>query len=534
MEQNDIEIELSEPQTAVMDTRQAVTLQMAGQGGGKSQIIGYSSAMFILDFPKIKGFIGANTEKQLTQSTLFVVFKVWEEKFGLTEYDKRTNPAGAFVIDKRPPAHFKKFHKFRNYHGVVSFWNGCSVFLGSLENYLAHDGKEFGWAHLDETKDTKEEALKGVIVARLRQYGLWYHKDTKDTIFDETVREEESIAKGWISWNPLYIHTSPSLGGVEWLNKMFKLEPFAKEIKTRVQRKEKDYFFREFENKCVVIYSAYHNKHNLPPTYLPGQEANLVTEDAILKFVHGYPFSKSGSEYFPFFRRDKHVKHVPYVPGLPVHMSWDFNVVPYMTCLCAHVRYITRYRDEVGNKYDEPAYGYVPIEILRISFYKEYCLGSPFDSVEGVCEHFKADHDPQNTEVFYYGDGSGLSRIPGLGSYTNFGSISEKLFEYVNKSSKRVKFPNVAPLTRRDMVNKILKGPDRVITAAEIEVEIEIDESMEKTIGDMEHVKQGANGKIKESVEDPNTKKKYEKNGHTSDALEYMVAWICKEYLQDY
>src|SRR3954469_3142082 len=152
---HDLIIWLSEPQTAVMAARAANILNMAGQGGGKSAVIGYSSGMFVQEFPILRGFIGANTEIQLSQSTLAAVFKIWEQAYGLTQYDAKNNPTGAYVVDRRPPPHFTRFHKLRKYASTISFWNGALVYIGSLENYTAHDGKEFGWAHLDETKDTK-------------------------------------------------------------------------------------------------------------------------------------------------------------------------------------------------------------------------------------------------------------------------------------------------------------------------------------------------------------------------------------------
>lgn len=523
--ENDIEIILSEPQTAVLETRKAQILNMAGQGGGKSRVIGYSSGMFVTDFPMVKGFIGANTEMQLTQSTLAAVFKSWAETYGYEEYDPKNNPAGAYVVDKKPPLHFTKYHKFRRYGGIVSFYNGATIFLGSLENYKAHDGKEFGWAHLDETKDTKEAALEEVIVARLRQYGLWY--DQEGAIhFDDEVNEEESMARGWTAWNPLYIHTSPALGGVDWLNKKFQLPAYATEIKKKVLRKDKDYFHREFGNMCVVISSAYHNRYNLPPNYLGNQEASLRTEEKILKMVHGYPFSKSGGEWIPSFRRDWHVKSVPYIPGDPVHQTWDFNVVPYMTLLCSQVQYLTRYIDEAGIKKDSPTIGDKPIEVMRIRIYREYCVEPPANSVDGCCERFKSDHPPGTVEVNLYGDASGLSRIPGLGgNYTNFGQIKKTLFEYVHNQSTKVKAPNVGVFKRRDLLDDIFAGKFP-------EVEIEIDESCEKTINDLEHVKTGNNGKIKEKEEDPNTGKRFEKNGHALDALEYLVCKICEHYMK--
>jgi hypothetical protein len=522
---NDIEIILSEPQTAVLSTRKAVILDMAGQGGGKSQNIGYSSGMFITDFPEALGFIGANTYMQLSQSTLLRTFETWKETYGFTEYHEKSNPGGAYVVDKKPPPHFHRIYQLRDWIGTVSFYNGALIFLGSLDNWQAHDGKEFAWAHLDETKDTKENALKQVIMARLRQYGLWYHKDTKDLYFNADLLQADAEGQGLVAWNPLYIHTSPSIEGTDWLNKLFSLDKFEDEIKKRVTRKEKDFFFKEFANKAVVIYPAYHNAHNLPPNYIENRILDLADDDQVLKLVDGFPFGKSGGEYFPAFRKDKIVRKVPYMPGVPVHASWDFNVVPYMTLICAQIIFLTRFVDGAGNKYDEPQPGYKAIEVMRIRVYKAYCLANPHNTTEATCEHFAADHDPLTTELFYYGDASGLHRIPGLGSVTNFKIIEENLWRYLHNDSKQVKDPNVKPLTRRDLLNKIFAG--KIPT-----VEIEIDEeNCPELIDDLEKVKLGPKGKAKTTIKDEITKENYQQYGHPTDALECFVSEVCKHYI---
>lgn len=520
----EIEIWLSEPQTAVLESRQQVTLEMSGQGGGKSQSIGYSSGQLISEFPEVLGFIGANTYLQLSQSTLDRVFKTWKIAYGFEEWDAKASPWGAYVVDKKPPAHFTRLHKLRDYSGTISFYNGQLTFIGSLENYKAHEGKEFGWAHLDETKDTKEKALKEVILGRLRQRGLFYHVTTKEIIYNPTLTADKAEASGLKAWNPLYIHTSPAIDGAEWLLKMFKLDKFEKQIKKACQAREKDFFYKEFENKAVVIYSAYHNRENLAPDYLQNQELNLVEEAAILKLVDGYPFGQAGNAWFHAFRRDRHVGPVEYIPGLPVCLMWDFNSTPYMTCLCAQVETLIRYIDSVGTKYDSDAPDRQPIEVLRIRFYKEYCFGGSRNTTEAICNQFADDHDPAITEVFYYGDASGLHRIPGLGSLTNFKIIEQALKIYMHNESKKVRDPNMAPLKRRDLLNDIFRGKYP-------QVEIIIDEAMEKTIEDAENVKLGAQGKIKAKAKDENGNA-YEKWGHTSDALECGVSEICRYLIE--
>lgn len=519
----EVQVELSEPQAAVMDSRKNVTLNMAGQGGAKSFTIGLLTGMFAGEFPKVKQFIGANTNDQLSHSTTARVFEVWKNVYGFTEWEKKSNPSGAFVIDKKPPLHFQRLFRLKDYHNTISFWNGALIFTGSLENFTAHEGKEFAAAHLDETKDTKEEAIKTVILGRLRQYGLWFD-ETKAIHFDEKISPEQAAAQGWKAWTPLYIHTSPAVGGVPWLYKMFNLEKVAPKIKAAVQRKARDFFYMEFENKAVCIYSAYHNEHNLRPGFLKDQETNLIDEDKILMLVHGYPFGKSGGEYYPSFRRDQHVGRAPYIPGLPVSTAWDFNVVPYMTCLCIQIEELLRYIDPLGIKWDVSGPDRTVIEVSRIRVYREYCFGSPRNSVAAIGLQFAADHDPANTSADYYGDAMGLRRVEGLGSQTRFSWVEEALFQFFHNNSKKVKDPNVIPIKRRDFLDAIFRG-------AYPNIEIIIDETCEKTINDFENLKEGPAGKIKKKAKDPITKKDYEEVGHTSDALECMVSEAFKYLL---
>lgn len=525
MAANEVIVELSEPQTRVMDCRAQRILNMAGQGGGKTGTIGYITGMMIELFPALEGFIGANTYEQLSSSTLKGVFAEWQRVYGWTEYHADSNPEGDFVMGKIPPPHFQRNHIFKSYKNLICFRSGAVVYTGSLDKYRAHDGKEFAWSHLDETKDTKEEALTEVVFGRLRQRGLWYDRD--GNISYGLHSHEKAAEMGLTAWNPCYIHTSPAVGIVKWLNKMFDLDPYEKEIRKEVMSNvsgQWGYWYREFGIKAVCIYSAFHNARNLPPNFLETQLASMSAPKAE-KLVYGLPFSKSGTEYYPYFERLKHVTKVRYHVGEPVHQTWDFNVVPYMSMLCAEVLEVQKWIDKAMNKKDvQENESDVEITVTQVRFYKEYCLKSPLNSTESVCERWEEDQGGKTDAVFLYGDGSGMSRIPGMGSKSNVKEIKETLRAYLHNASNRFRFPNVAPLKRRDLLNDILSGkyPD---------IEIYFDEEMINTIKDFEDVKLGKKGKVKKRVYDKEVGESYEENGHTSDGVEYMICELFREKL---
>jgi len=162
-------ISLSAPQKTIFESREAINLFLAGQGAGKTFLMGVVAGRFIQSYPHKKGLIAANTYSQLSGTTLFRVREVWKHHFGWTEYNEYTKQ-GHYTVGVQPPASFNlENHNFENYRNVISFCNGALIHYHSLDNYKPIDGLEISWACLDETKDTRPEAITEVILGRLRQ-----------------------------------------------------------------------------------------------------------------------------------------------------------------------------------------------------------------------------------------------------------------------------------------------------------------------------------------------------------------------------
>ncbi|AVR47245.1 hypothetical protein C7S20_19415 [Christiangramia fulva] len=501
------ELELSTPQVRVINSRNPLTLFMAGQRSGKTFLIGFKSGRYISNAPKIAGMIAANTEKQLTQTTIREVKKAWKKIYGFTEYDPKANPHGDYVVNIKPPEHFTKFEKFDNYYGIISFINGGIIFVASLENYIAHDGKDIGWAELDETKDTREEALKAVIFARLSQPGLLYHKETLEIAYVEDVEDPDE----YVNYNPCCINTSPAIGVVKWLTDMFDLEEVAEDI-LKALTSNAHLYYDQSEEHTIVISSTHHNAHNLSPGYIQNRTAKL-SEGEALKFIYGYPFARTGDSFYMHFSKFKHVKPVFFEKDLAIHITFDFNVKPYMTLECAQV------------VIDDRA------KTFTIQFFKEYCPSSPNNSTGAVCKMFLDDFILFNPMIFFYGDASGDYRQAGSGDYTQFDTVRDELRMFINRSSDRVPKKNKNVLNRRDFISRILE--EKMIIdymGQEYKVILVIDPSCEELIHDMTWLKEGIDGKLKKKVKDPETGVIYEELGHTSDALEYLVCELLEDY----
>ena len=496
---NQVEIKLSGPQYAILSSQKSRNLFMAGQGGGKTWLMGIVSKYFVEHFPEMNGIIGSNTFGQLSESTLKEIFLVWEI-FGWTEYTI-SNPTGCYVIDKTPPVHFTKPNgTYKTKHNKIFFANGCVVTTVSLENYKVIEGQNQGWAMLDETADTKEEAVTNVITGRLRQEGM-YVNTGPDRITNPFVGATSTTAGKAI--NPLYVFTKPAK--VEWLNNFYKLEQFREEI-TEVIYSDTDFFFKEFSNKCIVICSALHNLENLPEGYIEERIDELLPEE-VDRLIYGSPFSKSGAEYYPSFKKIFHVGKYSYVEGLPIHISWDFNSAPYMS-LTVH----------------QIIYSGTTIEARAIA---EYAFKEPRNNIEDVCDAFVADFghllDPG---LFYYGDSSGKNAEVFRDAKSCYEVIDIQLQDYLYSSFSRkllkqnARHNHVAngTLGRRQFINNMLKG--------KYGVQIKIDESCKYLIADLEYTKVDSNGaklKKKELIDS----KMCEKYGHMSDTLDgfYCFEW---------
>lgn len=495
MRERRVEAKLTDPQLEIATSRQQVNLFLAGQGSGKTHCAGLISGMLLCNFPKVHGFIGANTYTQLSDSTLFRIRKVWKDIFGWEEYSKG-NPRGHFVIDVQPPAHFNtQGHEYDSYHGKISFKWGTVVYKGSLDNYKAHDGKEFGWAILDETKDTKEEAVKEVITGRLREHGMWVAHNGR--LMDSPLHPAGFVNS---AFNPLYIFTSPAK--VPWINDWFRLDEFQDEI-VRLIYSDETYFHKEIDNKLAVISSSYHNQANLPANYIENQKLNLhsALQDML---IYGNPFSSTGGEFYRYFNRTLHVKDLlkiddfesdggrPYNPKLALHISFDFNVNPYMTCTIWQIK---------GKK------------VYQVD---EICLSNPRNTTPDVCREFIRRYQDHTAGLFIYGDPSGRQEDTRSEKGSNDFTLIRK---HLAQFHPALKVPDAAPavVMRGNWINTILeKGHEGI--------EILIHEKCTHSIADLTYLKQASDGtKFKEKAKNADTGVSFEKFGHCSDSMDYFL-----------
>jgi phage terminase large subunit len=259
-----------------------------------------------------------------------------------------------------------------------------------------------------------------------------------------------------------------------------------------------------------IIYIPYKEDKLKPPyAYIPARMSDNISlpkeyvenmqyldEHTRRRFVDGDwdAVQRTGAECYHSFNYGIHVKPVTFNPDLNVHLSFDFNTVPYMTLICCQISL------EDGR--------------WKVRFYKEYCLKNPFNSTKSVCQAFAKDHESFNNRVFYYGDYSGKSsRVDD--DIHRYDTVESILRKWLTNNSDRVQ-PNPSVIRRIRFLNAIFEG--------KLNIDIEIDPSLERLIEDLSYVLQAPDGgKHKKRVKDSDTGVTYEPRGHTSDAKEYLL-----------
>ncbi|WP_026629500.1 hypothetical protein [Dyadobacter alkalitolerans] len=252
----------------------------------------------------------------------------------------------------------------------------------------------------------------------------------------------------------------------------------------------------------------------VPKSYLTSLKTNMTAIN-YQRFVDGdWEYVESnGHEWIYNFNYTQHVRSVPYLPGIPSFLTFDFNVWPYMTLLCFQLE------PKVINGHQ----GYV------VRFYDEFCLPHPRNTAEAVCQEwikkYPAVYGP--APVSYCGDASGENRIPGFGDRKAFNSVRRTLEPYLHSGSDRV--------YKKQFFNEFLRQFLNDIFAGYQPAEIWIDEvRCPKFIKDLqETIESPTGGFLKEKTVDPKTKVSYERNGHCVDAGKYGLLSVFSQLYEN-
>ena len=368
-------------------------------------------------------------------------------------------------------------YKVNNLAGMLQFWNGSVILmlemadLPSDPHFERFGSIEVSAVGVDECSEISQRAIE-VLFSRIR----W------------RVHETLGVSKMLMTTNPT----------TNWIRGRFVQDDDGNKVIPR----EGEYYvpFSVFDNPDIAFRQTYEAALN--------KISDQATKERLLYGNWDYVEANDMAIYNRF-DGSRHLvpnlKEQVYDPSKPLITVWDFNVAPQMSVLTAQIDYD---RKRV----------YILEEILGKPETKENNTPALSRKLRG-----KLYRDKHVGGVDVTGDPSGLQRSTtneeGINNYTQ---ILDTLGGGVLRPKLKLLKKQPPQVTRCDFVNQVFDGYNGW--------EIRIDLRCRRLTEDLIYQLRNDDGtKAKKKVVDSKTGVKFEKYGHLSDCLDYLLCY----YLRD-
>jgi hypothetical protein len=250
---------------------------------------------------------------------------------------------------------------------------------------------------------------------------------------------------------------------------------------------------------CYIPAKITDNPH-VPKSYI--ENLKLLPRHEYEVFVEGNwdLQERTGAEFYKYFSLDKHVKECHYEPSLPLHISWDENVNPYLPC------------------------GIFQIANKQVRLINTILGVNPKNTIKDVCNEFKRLYPAHDSGLFIYGDATSQKEdVKQQKGHNFFKLIQNELMNY--KPIMRVGKSNPSVVMRGNFFNTILFSNFG-------DIEFIINPELKDAIQDFTNTKEAADGsKDKAKVKDAKSGISYQMYGHISDLTDYL---ICEAFKTEY
>lgn len=264
-------------------------------------------------------------------------------------------------------------------------------------------------------------------------------------------------------------------------------------LKERIYNKWKD---GELPKGISYIPAKITDNPHIPKEYLEGLK--MLPRYQYEVFVEGnWDIQiKTGGEFYKCFELDQHVKKdLEYNPSLPLHISWDDNVNPYLPL------------------------GIFQLHGTELHMIDEIAGKSPNNTVKSVCNEFIRRYPNHKAGLFIYGDATANKEDTKLEKGHNFYRlVTDYLKDY--RPSLRVMASNPSVVMRGNFINTIFEKNI-------FDLAFYINESCKFAINDFVQLKEAHDGtKLKSMATDAKTKVRYQEYGHFTDLCDYIIVTV--------
>jgi phage terminase large subunit len=390
-------------------------------------------------------------------------------------------------------------------HRVWAFRKVATTVEQSVYDTLKHVVQDFGVTHLCDFNKTKKTITFNESDSVIRCAGLDDEEKIKSIrevsiawMEEMTEFDEQDFNQLDLRMRGIFPHYRELIGTFNPVSELHWIKAkFFDDVVPGIQSKLytlhttfKDNMFLE-EDYIERLENNHSHDPNNYRVYVKGEWGKVIT----------------GMEFYKNFATDLHVAPTTFDERSPVHVTFDFNVVPYMT---ATIWQIKGKKDERGRNFWD-VYGI-----------KEILLRHPKNSTEDMCEELATKYiDYVSSGVVLYGDATGRNRKTSS-KKTDWMIIDEMLRPFI--IDNRVPRSNPMQSERNGFINRMFFGT--------FPVKITIDPGMKFLIEDLTHcLEDGERNKHKQIARDPISKVPVEKFGHLSDGMDYFLCAAFKDMM---
>ncbi|HEX8348477.1 MAG TPA: hypothetical protein VF598_00820, partial [Hymenobacter sp.] len=303
---------VNEKQRQFLSARQKRRTFVGGRGSGKTSVAGHQTRVEMNFLPRAKFFLAGLTYTQLLKNTLPSMRDSWSSH-GLRKFDPKSG-LGHYVIGKEPPSDWiRPYQAPAGYDNCVSFINGYTLQLISLDRPELARGGNYDGGHLDESALVKREHVAKILRPMIRGNIYRFNHYLHQTFCDYT--------------------SVPWLPSGQWV---FETEEKAKS-------NPEEFFFLES--------TAYDNVDVLGEKYLRDLRGDMTQLEWDIE-VMNIRLDKVPNSFYPNFKEDTHCRWKTYSyehdeeSGLtlpsstdrntkqPLEGSFDFNAAFTSMILC--------------------------------------------------------------------------------------------------------------------------------------------------------------------------------------------------------
>ena len=373
-------------------------------------------------------------------------------------------------------------YKINNLEGTLTFWNDSVIIMKEMvdlpsdPNFERFGSSEYTIAMVDEVSEISEKAIE-VLFSRLR----WRTHETFKT-------------------SRMFMSTNPT---TNWVRSRFVQDENGDKV---VCREGEAYVpFSVFDNPDIAFRQTYEAALN--------KIRDQATKERLLYGNWDFVEANDMAIYHKFDGA-KHLitglKEKVYDPTKPLISIWDFNVAPQMSTLLAQLDY---------NKKKV----YILEEILGKPENKENNTPALARKIQQ-----KLYREKQIGGIDVTGDPAGLQRSTASeDGVNNFTVITNTFGKGILRPKIKLLKKQPPQAKRCDFVNEVFDGYDGW--------EIQIDIRCRKLTEDLIYQLKNEDGtKSKAKVTDPKTGVKYEKYGHLSDCMDYLLCYYLRDSWKKY